>query len=210
LTLTHKKWSIDYTCYGSYYYFCVFALTMCYVLCLTWSTKASMLISYLSCDHFMAMFMFRGPKKFKWTNMYLFYSKDYNIFSKNNFIKGIFCNLLLKIFIISLIYHIFLLIILNKYEFFKMCKCCQPKKNWFENDQNFKSYQNMLIILRFIFFHYKLHICFICHVHYISLTLMKDFWNFNVLKHTLILIFLIPHLFYCERFFNLGNRLLSS
>ncbi len=47
---------------------------------------------------------------------------------KKKFIKGIFCNLLLKIFIVSLVYHIFLLIILNKYEFLRMCKCCQPKK----------------------------------------------------------------------------------
>jgi hypothetical protein len=42
---------------------------------------------------------------------YKYYSKDYNIFAKKQFhkkekIKGIFCNLLLKMLIIALVYHI--------------------------------------------------------------------------------------------------------
>jgi hypothetical protein len=51
---------------------------------------------------------------------------------------------------------------------------------------DFESYQNMLITLGFCFLYHKLQLCFIWAMYIIlHLHVVKNFWNFEILKHIL-------------------------
>ncbi len=127
------------------------------------------------------------------------------------FLNEIFCNLLLKIHIVSPIDHMICVnhcwINMN----FSKCKFYQILHFILKFYHNFESYQNMLItcvfflgIINYNFVLYFMHITPHLHV-------VKDFWNFKKLKNTLNFYkFLIPYLLNCKCFLNSGSRLLSS
>jgi len=112
-----------------------------------------------------------------------------SLFIQRKFQTKIFYNLLSKIFIISPTHHIFVLILKNNYEFFKVCKFFQIMHFTFKNVHIFNSFQYMWITLGFGFLDHKLQLCFICHVHYTSFTCGKGLLKFKnecwILKHTL-------------------------
>jgi hypothetical protein len=93
-----------------------------------------------------------------------------------------FCNLLLKIHIVTLIYHIFCIghywinMIFSKYRF------CQVLYFILKNNHIFKSYQNVLTNSDSCSTSYN----FVVYVMYITphLHVVKDSWKFENLKHT--------------------------
>ncbi len=105
-----------------------------------------------------------------------------------------------------------MLILLNKYEFFKMCKIFHILHFILKIYHNFKSYQNRLTTLGFCFLYFKLQF-FLGYVMHITphLHMVTDSWKFKNLKNILnFKILKIPYLLNCECFLNLGSMLLSS
>jgi hypothetical protein len=87
------------------------------------------------------------------------------------FLNEIFCNFLLKLYsFLNTSYVNLCWIIIS---FLKVRTFCQILCLILKNDHNFKSYQNMLIILSFSFLFHKLQLCFVFHVHYILITCGK-------------------------------------
>jgi hypothetical protein len=129
------------------------------------------------------------------------------------FLNEIFCNLLLKIHIVTPIDHMFCVnhcwIDMNFSKFWKFCQILHFILKFYHN---FESYQNILIILGFYFLVIKKY-NFVLYVMHITphLHMVKNSWKFKIFKNILnIEFFKIPYLLNCECFLNLGSRLLSS
>jgi len=74
--------------------------------------------------------------------------------------------------------HVLCQSLLNKYQFFKVCKFCQILHFMLKICHNFESYQNMWTTLGFFFLYQKIQLCFVCHAHYNPFTCGKRFLKF--------------------------------
>ncbi len=103
--------------------------------------------------------------------------------------------------------HVLCQSLLNKYEFFKVCKFCQMLCFILKFYYNLKSYQNMLTTLGFCFLYHKLQLCYVCHAHYTPFTCGKGLLTFNFFEKYLEFLFFEKfHIFLIVNvFLNLGS-----
>jgi hypothetical protein len=132
-------------------------------------------------SHSLITFTFSYEGKFEWNLLQLVINNTY------------ICLNILDVLCFSL---------LNKYENFKVCKFCQILHFVLKHYYNFRSYQNMLTILSFIFLYHNLKLWFICQVHYTPFTCGKvllKIWDFETYFEILnSIIFLLWVFFECE------------
>jgi hypothetical protein len=100
-----------------------------------------------------------------------FVSKDYSRFAKKNFfIEKNFLIIIFTYYIFLNVSHFFVNHFWINMIFYNVRICTRFFCFILKNHHNFKSCQNMLIILRFIFLYHKLQFCFKHHLHCITFT----------------------------------------